>query len=482
MTRNAGDSRDDVNAADTAPSVIPPPHSEPPELIGRAEADPSAGLWRNLKATLLFDRQLWLVRMRWIAIACIGVTVGVAGWAGWVRDTTPLILITISMAGYNAAFLGFWKAQKKKDPARFDENSVFPPILCDLASLTMLLHWSGGIENPFALFFVFHTAIGATFLSPRRAYALGATTSILWSSTVSLEYAGILQHHSLFLHSGEHQLLNVSSQSGTAFAGYMIAFILMLFGVIYFVQTVERGRLEAEARAFHRERVALARKRMARIGEISAGIAHTVRNPLQGVINCLDLLRAESPPGDDSSQELFDMMDEGLQRVERVTRRLLVLTRERRLRMVSTDVTRLIYDSLRFLRQEADEKGISLEMDCADLPDVLLDPEAVSESLVNIIDNAIHVCSEGDRIQIETKRLSDPAPSIGIFVRDSGPGIPDAMQSKVFDPFFTTKAVGEGTGLGLAITREVIEGHQGSISVTSDPSGSSFNVILPLRQ
>lgn len=441
---------------------------------------PQAEPWQSLKASLQHDRQQWLIRLRWIAIVGVLVTSAIASFFDWVRSPLQLLGVTAFMAFYNTVALRRWNLNQGQRSPRYEENAVFLPILFDLASLTMLLHWSGGIENPFALFFVFHMAIGATLLPTPRAYVLAGTAALLWGGTVLLEHSGVLMHHSLYLGMEPHFAFTRTGTSPLALFGYLTAFGLMLFGVVYFVRSVEHGRWQAEAKALERERLALARDKMARVGEISAGVAHTVRNPLQGLMTSLDLLRDSYLIEDPSADELADIMDQGLQRVERVTRRLLTLTRERSLSFKPTDINHLIREFIGFLGPKATDAGVSINLDLHDVPEAMLDPDAIGDALINLVDNAVQACSRGDQIQISSTALSGSAEGVAITICDTGPGIPEELRGRVFEPFFTSKAVGEGSGLGLAIAREVIEDHQGRLCLINDPNWSTcFEVLLP---
>lgn len=439
------------------------------------------GSWSTLQASLQQDRQRWLVNMRWVAILCVIVVTFVASSMGWVENSMPLYATMTLMAAYNLFFWNNLRNETEASDSRRGELTLFLPILSDLAALTMLLHWSGGIENPFALFFAFHMAIGATLLSSRLAYVLGLTSSLFWGATVLLEHHGLLSHHHLHLGGEESNSFSGAGQSHLQVAGYLTAFVLMLFGVIYFVRAAEQARWEAEERAFQREKLAISRDRMARVGEITAGVAHTVRNPLQSVIACLDLLRDSDSEEPDQEEELLSMMGEGLQRVEAVTRRLLALTRERQLNLVPKDLNALIEESLRFLSTKASAKQVDLETRLAELPPVMVDPDALGEVILNLVDNALDACSDGDRVLIETTLVPLPLRAINICVCDTGAGIPADQLGKIFAPFFTTKSVGEGSGLGLAIVREITEGHGGSVIALSTPEwGACFRIVLPI--
>jgi signal transduction histidine kinase len=204
-----------------------------------------------------------------------------------------------------------------------------------------------------------------------------------------------------------------------------------------------------------------------------------IRNPLHGVMNCVDILQAQLPPDDKGTAEVLELMSEGVAKIENVTSRLLVLTREGPAQRVATDLRVLVQDALQFANMRARARKVPVEVEAGEVAPVDVDPERLTEALANIIDNAIDACREGDRVTIRVEELHDPA-GVRIEVEDTGEGIGADDLGKVFDPFFTTKPIGEGTGLGLAITRQVVEDHEGEVSVTSQPGGgTTVRIDLP---
>jgi len=427
-------------------------------------------------------RQAWLVRLRWIAILGVLAVVSVAARNAWVPDPAPLYGVVGLMIAYN---LLFRRAQRSgRVPARESRDQVlFMQILCDMGALTMLLHWSGGVENPFAMFFAFHMAISAMLLPSRSSYLLGLAATALFGGTVVAEHLGRLPHYPLQLYAARAAPGAVSGPlaSGPMLAGYLLAFVLMLFGVTFFVQTVEARRLRAERLARERERIALSRERMARIGEISSGVLHTIRNPLHGIMNCVDLLRGQvGPEPDPETEELLSFMSEGIARIENVTRRLLTVTRDQPLAKKRVRLDELIEEALKFVTQAARRGEAALEMEIHDLPAVEVDPDRLSEIIINLLDNALFACRAGGVVTL-LAYAGEPARSeVCIEIRDTGAGIPADQLAKVFDPFFTTKAIGEGSGLGLAIARKVVEEHDGRIELESEVGkGTTVRVLLP---
>ena len=239
---------------------------------------------------------------------------------------------------------------------------------------------------------------------------------------------------------------------------------------------IQRNR--AVERQLAHERIAVSRERMARLGEIAAGVAHTVRNPLHGVLNCVDILEARIKSDDPEVIETLSLMREGFERIEKVTRRLLSFTRDRATQPHPTSVTDLLADVERLMSSVATGKGVIVRSDVPDDdPEVALDADRVAEALYNVVGNAIDACSENDTITIRA-RLN--AGALTIEVADSGEGIRAEDQGQVLDPFFTTKPLGEGSGLGLAIARRIMDEHNGRIAVDSKLGvGTSVRLHFP---
>jgi len=238
----------------------------------------------------------------------------------------------------------------------------------------------------------------------------------------------------------------------------------------------EATRLEQE-----QERIVMSRERLAHVGKIAAGAIHTIQNPLHGVINCTEILRSKIPSDDKNANDVISMMQEGLERIERVTCRLLALTREAPLQKVTSDINVLIMESIQFIKIDAEKKGILLEMELEpNLPWVPLDPDRLPEAFINLLSNAIDACRNGDVVRFKSYHCHNPWNGIGIIIQDSGEGIPEETMPKILDPFFTTKPVGKGSGLGLPISRRIIEEHDGILHLSSDQElGTIVEIFIP---
>jgi signal transduction histidine kinase len=426
----------------------------------------------------LLERATWLVQMRWFAVGGV-LAAAAAAWA--TRFVEPLLLASVGAA------LAAWNVFSR---VRLDRRGtasvevlrrlVFEQLLGDMAALALLLELSGGAENPFAMLFALPAAIGAMLLTTRSAVALAAIGCSFQALVVFGQFAGLLPHHGLHAAFG-HPATIVSPlyRSWRYLAGYLTAFAVMMGAVVYFVRSVTLRYQRAEALRREHDRVAQSREKLARIGELSAGIAHAVRNPLHGLSSSVELLQHKLA-GDDRVEGNLEMMADALKRIEIMTRRLLSLGRDEPLSRLPCDVDALVADTVKLASPSTRRSQARLETDLGDIGKVEIDPARFGEALINLVDNALDACREGGVVTVKTRAGPGTAGPIVVEVTDTGPGIRADVARKVFDPFFTTKPVGEGTGLGLAISRRVVEEHGGEMTLESEPGrGTRVSMTLP---
>ena len=221
-------------------------------------------------------------------------------------------------------------------------------------------------------------------------------------------------------------------------------------------------------------------EKLASLGVLSAGLAHELRNPANGIINAIGPLRELMPPdlvaGNGPIPQLLDVIDECSQRIAAVSRHLLGFRRgadlDRRpvaleallLRVRATAQPALAGVEL---REKLEYRG---QLRCAE--------PLMAQALSNLLDNAAYAAGRGGWVQVRT--ALDEARVVVEFT-DSGAGVPAALRARIFEPFFTTKPAGKGTGLGLATAREIVTRHGGTLDVRHSASGASvFRIEMPL--
>lgn len=226
------------------------------------------------------------------------------------------------------------------------------------------------------------------------------------------------------------------------------------------------------------------------IGQLAAGVAHEVKNPLQVMLVGLQVL-AEGPltEADDQTKAVLIEMNEAVTRANVVIRDLLDFASPRELGMQLRPIHAIIEQSLRFVAYEFSRSRVRVVTELAEpAPHCLLDPTKIEQVFVNLFTNAAHAMPEGGTLSIRTSlqlldggetphaigerggpRLWAGDHAVVIEIADTGVGICQENLGKVFDPFFTTKSTGKGTGLGLSVTRKIVELHGGHISIANNP-------------
>jgi two-component system sensor histidine kinase HydH len=241
-----------------------------------------------------------------------------------------------------------------------------------------------------------------------------------------------------------------------------------LVGCQYILRNLsEIRRLQAEVRR---------REKLAAIGDLAAGVAHEIRNPLSSIKGYAVYFGGRFEEGSEDRKAAEVMVGE-VDRLNRVITELLEFARPSDVKPRPTDVNELVDQALRLIRQDAAAKDIETTTEHAPhTPLAPVDPDRLTQALLNILTNAVQAMEEGGRLTVRVK--SDDHAGVRIEVEDTGRGIQPEDVSQVFNPYFTTKA--KGAGLGLAIVHKIVEAHGGRVKVASRPGrGSRFTIILP---
>jgi two-component system NtrC family sensor kinase len=237
-------------------------------------------------------------------------------------------------------------------------------------------------------------------------------------------------------------------------------------------------RIKAQVQA---EKQLLRSARLAAVGEMSAGVAHELNNPLTTVIGFVQLALHELAPEEPLYHDLQLVLREA-QRARGVVRRLLDFSRQDEQNRVAININDLISETLALVVHRFHSEGISLETDLAEeLPSIGADPDQIKQVILNLVINAAQAMPHGGALTIKTRRENrHGTPGVNFSVRDTGEGITPENMDRIFEPFFTTRPAGMGTGLGLSVSYRIITSHSGLIDVDSRRGeGSCFTVWLP---
>lgn len=236
--------------------------------------------------------------------------------------------------------------------------------------------------------------------------------------------------------------------------------------------SLERANRELRESREHLRRA----DRLSALGEIAAGLAHEIQNPLAGVKGALEIITSRVAPGTPEA-EFADIGGKELARLEGLVSEFLTYARPHDPALRLTDVHEIVERVAALLHSQAEGKSAALVFERPTaMPLLAIDPEQITQVIFNVVLNAIQATPAGRRIRI--REFVEPGWGV-IDVIDEGPGIPPEHALRLFDPFFTTKP--RGTGLGLAISQRIVSAHRGTIEALSgSPSGTVFRIRLPL--
>ncbi len=221
-------------------------------------------------------------------------------------------------------------------------------------------------------------------------------------------------------------------------------------------------------------------EKLATLGRLGAGVAHSVRNPLTSVKMRLFSLQ-RSLKLNQVQEEDFEVISEEIRHIDTILSNFLEFSRRPKLKPQLSQLDEVIDMALQLMRHRLESYGITATREIREqLPPLMIDQEQIKEVLVNLLDNAGDAINDGGTILIAAKQgVVEPLGHVVVMtVTDNGPGIPEELREKIFQPFFSAKE--EGTGLGLNIAKRIIEDHGGWISVTSRADkGTTFTITLP---
>ena len=214
--------------------------------------------------------------------------------------------------------------------------------------------------------------------------------------------------------------------------------------------------------------------RLSSLGEIAAGLAHEVRNPLAGVKGALEIITSRAAEGSPEA-EFAALASHEIARLDELISEFLTYARPHDPERRDVDIFDVLERVVSLISSEAEQHGVAIEIARTPVPSVPVDSEQMAQVFFNIVLNAVQVTPAGGQVHITAKATP---PMLAIDVRDQGPGIPPEHLTRVFDPFFSTKK--NGTGLGLSISQRIVQSHHGTIEIIQPERGTVVRVQLPL--
>lgn len=222
-------------------------------------------------------------------------------------------------------------------------------------------------------------------------------------------------------------------------------------------------------------------ERLSALGELSAMLAHEIRNPLGSIRGTAEILLDDFPQGH-QKHEFLEILLKETDRLNRVVEDFLRLSRPVDGEKKTCNLDAELHQLVKLLESDAVARGVRVVLDLEEMPAIKGDPEKLRQAFLNLLLNGIQATGVGGKVSVRGLLLpqsGEDSSFVELSFADSGVGIPPASIEKIFTPFFTTKE--GGTGLGLAITQRIVEGHGGTVTVESEPGhGTTFRVKLPV--
>ncbi len=434
----------------------------------------------------LARRARWLIRIRWVAIAGVLMATFVASRLLHAPINEPaLYAVAAVLAAYNAAFLIILKRIGQPEDQKTlttVHRIVSTQISLDLLMLTILLHFSGGIENPFTTYFVFHMVIASILLSKWESYLQATLAVALLVLMVLLEANGWIHHYCL-----QHNSFVGSHYSGWFIAARVAVIATTLYTVVYMAGSIAT-QLRNQEEAYWQANIQLKEKDKVK-DEYVARVTHDIKGHLAAVQSCLEVVQNETLGP--LNQRQHEFVSRAMNRVQTLVSFVRALLRLTYIRLASSyeiqqfSLRQVLTNALNAAEPKAEIKKIRLTTALDHTTDNLLgNSTAIEEMVANLLFNAVKYTPEEGAVAI---RASDVPDGVKIEVADTGIGIPTAELPHVFQEFFRAsnarKIERDGTGLGLSIARQIVERHHGRITVDSrQGEGTTFTVILPKQR
>lgn len=246
-----------------------------------------------------------------------------------------------------------------------------------------------------------------------------------------------------------------------------------------FVDITERKKAEQEKENMQKQ--LMQSEKMASVGQLAGGVAHEINNPIAVILGFAQTLAGEIKESDSLYMPLKSIEREAV-RCKKLVGDLLTFSRVGKTEMESCDVNAVIDGALSLVSAQTKIKNVQITTRYGqNIPQVVINKNQLQQVIINLSSNAVDAMDGGGEMSVSTS-LDKAENYVNIIVKDTGKGIPKEIQKKIFEPFFTTKEVGKGTGLGLSMCYEIINKHNATIELDSEPGkGATFTIRLPIK-
>ena len=436
-----------------------------------------------LKSSRRIQSARWLVKLRWVAILVLGLGVFFAKNAMKVAlPEKELYFITGILLLYNFILFVYVRRLTRsglEPQEKTISKMIMFQIFADLFILTAILHFSGGIENPFCFFFVFHMIIGSILCKQYSSYIQAGAAIILFSLIVLLECFRIIPHYELTGFAAHELYKDFTFISGTlfVFSSTLVLVVYMTNSIMEQLREQEDGLEQANKKLQEKDLIK---------NEYVLRVTHDIKGHLAAIESCINPVQSEMVGPLNEKQK--DLVGRAYLRTHKCINFITALLKITRLNLAGKleaerfHLNKIISSAIMTVQNRANEKKISLSYEGTEhVINISGEKVLIEETLTNLLFNAVRYTPSGGRIVLTLKEEPD---EYMVQIKDTGIGIPKGEEEKIFEEFHRAenarKVERDGTGLGLSFARQVIEKHGGKIWANNNPEGgSTFSFTLP---
>ena len=433
---------------------------------------------RNIWVGPLLAQLRWFIRLRWIA--GLTVIVGAAAdlqWLHWYPLAGRFAPVGAGILAYNVLLYALTRRPPRGLAGLLELPSTarlmtvsWMQILLDLACLTLLTLWSGGVHSPLLGFYVFHMVFASLLLPRRMAYG-GASAAILMIAGG----LGLTSQWPEYLH------------AWLILAGWAVTLLLTVYLTNQITQSLRRQRRRLarqnrrisimSRRLWNQRQAMIQQEKMVALGQMAAGIAHEIANPLASMDSMLEVMQRH-PERD--RPEKIGLLRQQAMRIKQIVQQMTAFAHPSQVRGRLAGVNAVVEAAMGMIRFDPRIREVKIECHLApQAAEVQVDSHNMEQVIVNLVLNALDAMEGVSEPHLAIRTDCD-GQWCSIEVSDNGHGIAPEHVSHLFEPFFTTKPVGKGTGLGLAISYSLVRRLGGRIDVqTAVGKGSTFAVRWP---